>query len=390
MDTNFTNILVVRSLNLSSSPAATPSPSEASEHFDDPYNYSSHEYACFGLERSDPMMFISYNVFTYTATCLVFLGLFGNSLSFIVFSSGELKELPTTVHLLMLSLSDSAYLLCVFFTKIITKLRCLHFPESRVDFFNRETISCKLLQLLLDLFSDTSSCLILIFTVERFISIRFPVIYREKFTIIRARIAGVATLLFITLCIAPYHMLYIGRPMGFDVCSVLPAHEDILLALYMTEATLFRIVPVFVIAILNIGIATNVKRFTARQLRRQMSVRTRHRESKNNELNIILLLVSVSYIVMYLPELVHFVLWRLDSDKIIEIDPTYMSLLHTFSSLLYISAFAINFVLYTIGCKVFREHLSSIISTKWKLFCKTAGKRGSSARDMHPVEMQLI
>ena len=350
-------------------------------------NFSAHEYACFEmLHQDDDVILTTYIIFVYTSTCLVFLGLAGNTLSFIVFSSGELKELPTTVHMLMLSLSDSAYLLCVFFTKILTTLRCLHLPESYIDFFNRDAVSCKTLQLLLDVFNDLSSCLILIFTVERFISIRFPVLYRESFTIKRARIAGVVCLVFITLCIAPYHMMFIGRPYGYDVCSVLPYRAQLFTVLYMTEATVFRIVPVFVIAVLNVGIATNVKRFTTRHLRRQMSVRTRHRETKNNQLNVLLLLVSTSYIVMYLPELVHFVLWRLDIDGIISVAERPMSMLHSFSRILYISGFAINFVLYTIGCKVFREQLKSIICSRWKMLCKAAGARGR----FPTVEMQLI
>ena len=348
------------------------------------FNYTDDEYACLDLHESDMVLLISNYIFVYTATCLVFLGLFGNCLSFIVFSFGELKELPTTVHLMMLSLSDSAYLLCVFLTKVITELRCIHFPESKIDFFNRNSIGCKMLQLFLDLFSDMSSCLILIFTIERFISISFPVLYRKWFTIKRARIVGVVTLLFITICIAPYHMLFIGRPHGLDICSVLPEHEKILTVLYMTEATVFRIVPVILITILNIAITTNVKRFT-RHLR-QSSARTRNRETRHNQLTVLLLLVSFSYIVMYLPELVYFVLLRLIEAKVLMFKTRSMSMFHTFSRILYISGFAINFVLYTIGCKVFRYQLHRIICLKCRISLKDAEKRGRNTT----VEMQLI
>jgi len=67
----------------------------------------------------------------------------------------------------------------VFLTADLTLLRCLHFPKSQFDIFNRSSFWCKLLQYLVDLFSDFSSCLILAFTVERCIAAYVPTHFKR-------------------------------------------------------------------------------------------------------------------------------------------------------------------------------------------------------------------
>lgn len=67
----------------------------------------------------------------------------------------------------------------VFLTKVLTILRCLHFPDARFDVANHSSFWCKLLQYLSDLFSDYSTCLIFAFTVERSIAAYLPTQFKR-------------------------------------------------------------------------------------------------------------------------------------------------------------------------------------------------------------------
>jgi len=63
--------------------------------------------------------------------------------------------------------------------EVLTTMRCLYFTEARFDIINRSEIACKLLQYLNDLFSDYSTCLILAFTVERYLAAYQPMRFKR-------------------------------------------------------------------------------------------------------------------------------------------------------------------------------------------------------------------
>ncbi len=71
--------------------------------------------------------------------------------------------------------------------------------------------------------------------------------------------------------------------------------------------------------------------------------------------------VSTSYILAYLPVLVHFVLWKLMRSKVLVLSDAGMEIGQKYTSTLYIAGFAINFFLYTIGGKIFRDQLRDIL-----------------------------
>lgn len=82
-------------------------------------------------------------------------------------------------------------------------------------------------------------------------------------TVQRARLTCAALFAIISVFIAPYHMMWVDRyPEPLEACLVLLEHEAAFTALYLTESFLFRIFPVFAIAILNIFIIVRIWRIT--------------------------------------------------------------------------------------------------------------------------------
>ncbi|KAK2179160.1 hypothetical protein NP493_509g02003 [Ridgeia piscesae] len=349
--------------------------------FVDKFNTTStsfHDYPCEMLGLTPQIgaaILPSLRFYLYASTMFVISGLIGNSLSVLVFSSREMRGISSNVYLLLLAISDSLYLLSVFLTKTLTTIRCLYFPNSAADIFNRSTTLCKLLQHTMDMFSDYSTCLILAFTIERYIAIYLPIRFKSLCSVRRARIACATIFIAVCIFIAPYHIMYIGLFNNYNVCTVLDGFETVFTALYIVEALVFRVIPVFVIALLNGMIIVRVTKLRRRKRKRNASMtpasqtgghsnnrnqRTR-KADKSMQLTIILVLVSTSYILVFIPVLVHFVLWKMRVSNWVDISDLAMLTSQNYTRTLYISGFAINFFLYTMSGRIFREQLEKIV-----------------------------
>ena len=70
-----------------------------------------------GLHIRDTLLRrIAHNLDFYVVPCIIAAGLIGNTLSFLVFVFTKLRNLSSSVYLAALSISDSGFLLCVFFS----------------------------------------------------------------------------------------------------------------------------------------------------------------------------------------------------------------------------------------------------------------------------------
>lgn len=332
------------------------------------------DYACISIKTHIPANLLSHKIYMFVSLLCVVMGLIGNTLSVLVFSSKSMREISSNVYLLMLAVSDSIFLVSVLMTKVVTTFRCLYFTDSTIDLLNRNTALCKILQYMLDMFSDYSTCLILAFTVERFIAVYYPLKFKDLCTLRRARATCCALFGIIAVLIAPHHILFMGRPLGYDVCTVLIDYEQEFVIAYVLEAALCRIIPVFAIAVLNVFIIMRVTKVTRekRKLQGAMKLtptgsskngrkRGPGRDDKSTQLTIMLILVSSTYILAYLPVMVHFFMWKLERNELIDVSDNSMTIFQNYARALYISGFAINFFLYTVSGSIFREQLVNIL-----------------------------
>ena len=345
------------------------------------------DYSCY--IPKDAAVIISLKIYLFASLFFVAIGLVGNALSVVVFSSKEMRVLSSNVYLLTLALSDSLYLVAVFLTKIISSLRCLYFKDSNADIVNHNDFSCILLQFLTDLFSDYSTCLILAFTAERFIACYYPIKFKEICTVKRARIVCFLILVGIALLICPHHVMFLGLLPVYNVCTVLTDYEYEFTILYVIEAMIFRICPVFVIAVLNVFIISKVSKIHREKRKRHSASRSKNstkkkeQQDRHMQLTVMLILVSSTYIILYIPVLVHFVLWKLKRSGILDISSKLMDILQNYTSMLFIFGFAINFFLYTMSGKVFRDQLELIL-------CPARLKKKSNPPPENETEKQTL
>jgi hypothetical protein len=384
--------------------------------------------SCYGMDHPDSYVMTSHGVYLFMSLAFVAVGLVSNALSVAVFTSREMRAVSSNVYLLVLAVSDSLYLLSVFLTRLLPMARCWYFPEALVDIGNRSHIMCVTLQYLSDLFSDYSTCLILAFTVERSLAVFCPIAFKERCTVIRARLVCVIMFAVIAVTIFPYHVIMIQLYVDFSVCVIDKNYEEEFAALYVVEMVTFRVVPVATIAVLNAFIIVRVTRLTRdkNRRRRQAALKTakanggvengsvaaggggadgadrlrlmvaddvgpsnshvtqhhqhncendkhhhmmfkrRHSrrasiDDRNRQLTIILILVSSSYILAYIPVLLHFVMVKMKMNHWIDTSEEMLTIFGNYGKTLYIGGFAINFFLYTMSGRVFRDQLSAML-----------------------------
>lgn len=245
-------------------------------------------------------------------------------------------------------MSDCTYLISLGLAKCLTLVKCLLLPGvHEIDIYNGHTHACRLLQFTLDVFSDYSTSLILVVTVERFIACYFPVRYRHLCTTERARMCCLGLLLVIALPVGIYHFPLVGIDATYNACLVMRSSEQLFIIFYIIESTVFRIVPVLLIVALNLFIVLKLTRMSHIQRRlsngsgllplssngagnggggvngggggggeggtRRCSVSAAafYREDRNRQITVMLLFMSTAYVIFFLPVLIHFLIFYL-------------------------------------------------------------------------------
>ena len=332
------------------------------------------DYACYFMGESRDVV-LSHRFVTYSSLVFVLIGLVGNFFSILVFTSREMRVLSSNVYLLMLALSDTLYLLSVFFRKTLSGFRCLYFQNTGfVDLYHRSNVGCRLLQYLLDLFADYSICLILAFTIERFMAVYHPIIYVDKFTVQTSCIVCFLLFALIAISILPYHVMYMVVYPEHKMCLIDVSKEDTFWACYIAEAVTFHVLPVIIIAVLNGKIIIRILHiFRSRHADAATNndvlitnggrQKERDGQDKSLQLTVMLILVSTAYVITYIPMLVHFILTKLSRSNVIQVSSTAMAMAQNYTGALYICGFAMNFFLYTLSGDVFRKKLQSILGT---------------------------
>jgi len=191
--------------------------------------------SCYAVSSDDGRIMTSIRFFVGASMTFVVSGLVGNALSVLVFSSPEMRQMSSNVYLLALAVSDSLYLLSVLLGRLLTAVRCWYFPDVPLDLVNRVQFFCVLQQYVSDLFADYSTCLILAFTVERGYAVFYPVVFKQRCTVARARNVCAAMFAVIGICIAPYHAIMIGLYADYNVCAIVKQHEEVTVPLRSTS-----------------------------------------------------------------------------------------------------------------------------------------------------------
>lgn len=178
----------------------------------------------------------------FIPTVVVF-GLIGNILSIFVFGTTKLSRLPSSSYLTALAVTDSISLINLLFVSIPGPSSPIHLP-----------VLCNLIVYLINVCGMTSSWLVVVFTVERFIVIQYPLHKLAKCS------AGKARRLILFVVPFPcvwfvYTFLIAGIDPDSQRCTVLMQFQIESTVLHTVDIFIVYLIPAFVVILLNVKIA---------------------------------------------------------------------------------------------------------------------------------------
>ncbi|XP_076324159.1 G-protein coupled receptor [Tachypleus tridentatus] len=298
---------------------------------------------------------------------IVIFGMLGNILSFKAFFFSRLKLRPSSQYLGCLAISDFGYLSMV----LLTYFQSQQYPALNVDSV------CKFVQYMSCIFSCWSVWLIVSFTVERFLAVKFPLLRPRLLNPSRARLVISLTALMSAL-FNSYIILFAGitRMEGTNLfqCDVLQQYESLWIYTNLVDMILTLLIPVILIVSMNFMIGyilytfhvdhNEAKEATFRHsfsLQKtsvsQISESSRHSPFADiNQVKVtrIILLISSVFVILNIPSYTNRVyvsvmlLRESDSSQNIFV-------FHQWSMLLFYTNFAINFLLYNFSSRLFRR-----------------------------------
>lgn len=198
----------------------------------------------------------------YYTPILVYLGCLGNGISMYVFFGTKLRKLSSSYYLATLAVSDNLFLVSTF----VVWLRMVG-----LDLYNRQGV-CQVINYVTGVCSFLSVWLVLAFTVERFVAVRYPLLRQSVCTVARAKLA-ITVLVVVSLVVYSPQMFAstITNINGNDSCNVHPEWRQTVNVFNYVDTVLTLLIPVVVITILNVCISRTVWKLAS--IRRRLTHR---------------------------------------------------------------------------------------------------------------------
>lgn len=239
----------------------------------------------------------------YYTPILVFLGLLGNCLSMYVFFGTKLRYSSSSIYLGALAISDSGFLVVVF----VPWLRMVYV----VDLFNRQGF-CQFFIYLATLCSFLSVWLVIAFTVERYVAVRWPLRRQFLCTVARAKTTVMGLTALAILLSSP--VLLFSKIIGNSkqtICGLNKDWESWAIAYNTFDTVMTFAVPLTMIVIFNTLIARNI--YKLNHIRRTLTIEsdvsnerthTPRDRMPQTKVTKMLLLVSTAFFCLNMPAFV--------------------------------------------------------------------------------------
>ena len=313
----------------------------------------------------------------YYIPILILVGLFGNVMSFIVFTKTQLRSLTSSVYLATLAIADTGCLLTIFVSWMI---------NVGVNLYHREGW-CQTFVYLTYAFGFLSVCYVVSFTVERFIAVCYPLKRQQLCTVKKAWVAVTLEAVF-AFSIYSFAIWTSGvqTSRGRPLCYPLRQYYRLVNMFNNIDSVVTLVIPFLIIVIVNISLVYKISFASwghtsddqgwgrrARRFSRCSNISRNRQQSVllsgpgNNRqqqarVTKMLLVVSTVFLILNLPShamrLYNFIM--LHSGDIYKATKVEMLLQELFS-MLYYTHFSVNFFLYSLCGRNFRKALKGLI-----------------------------
>lgn len=284
----------------------------------------------------------------YYTPILVHLGLLGNCLSMCVFFGTKLRYASSSIYLGALATSDSGYLIVVFVSWLTI---------VKIELFNQPGY-CEFFTFLGHVFSFLSVWLVVAFTVERYIAVKWPLRRRSLCTVARARIVVIGlTASAIFLCSPVILFCKSNTVRNMTRCDLDKDWAFWANIYNISDTVITFAVPLTIIVIFNTLIARNI--YKSDHIRRTMTIESTTSSDNQNprdripqtKVTKMLLIVSSAFFCFNMPSCVFRLIGFLYDRQHL----TWLFRAQQLSYQIYTTSFGINFVLYCVGGRNFRN-----------------------------------
>ncbi|XP_050452550.1 thyrotropin-releasing hormone receptor-like isoform X2 [Cataglyphis hispanica] len=284
----------------------------------------------------------------YYTPILVHLGLLGNCLSVCVFFGTKLRYFSSSIYLGALAISDAIFLVTVFVVWL---------AMVEIDLFNRWGFN-QFFIYISTLCSFLSVWLIVAFTVERYVAVRWPLRRQSLCTVARAKTAVISLTILAILVCSPV-LLFSRSNKNTNGCDLDSNWESWANAYNNFDTVMTFALPLTMIVIFNTLIARNIYKFD--HVRRTLTIESNASNDKTQTLRDrmpqtkvtkMLLLVSSTFFCLNMPSFVlRVIAFLYDCNK----SPIWLSLAQQMCNLLFDTSFGINFIFYCASGQNFRR-----------------------------------
>ncbi|XP_074647542.1 thyrotropin-releasing hormone receptor-like [Tubulanus polymorphus] len=300
-----------------------------------------------GIGDTEPVYEII--LFKYVGFVIFLMGIIGNTLTVIVITRNRsLKRCSTGLMLVVLAISDNGAL-------VTGPLMDWINISFNIELQDLNYISCKLKNVAQYFFLQFSSWMIILISIERFVSVYYPTNAKQWFTLKKTYIKIFA--IFIALLLLNSHFLWTYDINGFeDYCDIVDRYSDfIFLAWGWIDFTVYSLIPWIVLTITNIAIIIRL-----RQMKNKVSVTpsvTKLRKSSITSeesmisLTVMLIVVNIALLFTTTP----LSIFLLIDKRTLGISREQWNMLHGYLTILAYLNNAINFLLYVVSGARFRS-----------------------------------
>lgn len=238
----------------------------------------------------------------YYVPTLVYLGSLGNFISILIFFRSKLKQSSSSVYLGALAISDTGFLISLFISWL---------TGVNVNLFNKPGF-CEFFVYFTTLCSFLSVWLVVAFTVERFIAVKYPLLRQSMCTVARAKNFVVKIIITGVITCSPV-MMFAGLREGKSengknstICHLTEGWESWATIYTMIDTVITFIIPFFVIVLLNILITKTIYKLDG--IRKTLTLQKRSQTIQNGfgqtKVTKMLLVVSSVFLCFNLPSYV--------------------------------------------------------------------------------------
>ena len=309
--------------------------------------------------------YITFKIATFVANYwfpfLVPIGLVGNTLSFLVMIKPNNRKMSTCIYMAAISINDNLMMCLALYNYLLTTLKI----------YQMHPAECNMMALLIMLLLQNTTFQVLVMTVDKYIAIKWPHRAATYSTPKRAKIISVL----VSICVTMYNIphVFISRLIGGQ-CFAYAIGGLITKVYSWFSFVLNAVIPFSMLIYMNYVIVTTVRKSrkmfgsndttTGKDQNQEVNkgLQTRHKAMKNaeNQLTIMLLLVTTLFLILLIPTYVRFI-YTMFVKPDTPFNYANSMLFYHVSFKLYMTNNGINFLLYCISGRKFRNDLREIL-----------------------------